>query len=91
MTSNNLITFKTTATFTDLDRRLLGLARDGYRQKEMCLFVGRRLSTVKRDWLILLSKIGARTPAQAVALAIQKGIIGPYNGDTGTRLVRGAR
>ena len=88
---NYLITFKTVATFTDLDRRLLGLARDGYRQREMCLFVGRRLPIVKRDWLILLSKIGARTIPQAVALAMQMGVIGPYNGDTGTKLVRGAR
>ena len=87
--NNNLITFKTVATFTDRDRRLLGLARDGYRQKEMGLFVGRHLSTTKRDWLILLSKIGARTVPQAVALAIQKGIIGPYNGEPSTKLVRG--
>lgn len=87
--NNNLITFETVVAFTDLDRRLLGLARDGYRQKEMCLFVGRHLSTVKRDWFRLLSKIGARTIPQAVAMAIQKRVIGPYNGEPSTKLVRG--
>ena len=89
--NNSLITFKTTVTFTDLERQLLTLARDGYRQKEMCPFVLRSWSTVKRYWMAIEAKLGARTPPQAVALAIQKGIIGAYNGENGARLVRGAR
>jgi len=89
--NNALITFKTTVTFTDLERQLLELARDGYRQKEMGLVVSRHLGSIKRDWLKILSKLGARTIPQAVALALQKGIIGVYNGDNGTKLVRGTR
>jgi len=89
--NNALITFKTTVTFTDLERQLLELARDGYRQKEMGLVVSRHLGSIKRDWLKIRSKLGARTIPQAVALALQKGIIGVYNGDNGTKLVRGTR
>ena len=89
--NNNLITFKTVVTFTDMERQLLTLARDGYRQKEAGLFISRSWSTVKRYWMAIEAKLGARTPPQAVALAIQKGIIGMYNGDNGTRLVRGTR
>jgi len=89
--SNGLITFKTTVTFTDLERQLLTLARDGYRQKEAGLYVSRSWSTIKRYWMAIEAKLGARTPAQAVALAIQKGIIGAYNGDNGTKLVKGTR
>lgn len=89
--NNDLITFKTVVTFTDRERQLLTLARDGYRQKEMGLYVSRSWSTIKRYWMAIEAKLGARTPAQAVALAIQKGIIGAYNGDNGTKLVRGTR
>jgi len=89
--NNSMITFKTTVAFTDLERQLLILARDGYRQKEMCLIASRHYGSIKRDWLIILSKLGARTVPQGVALAIQKGIIGAYNGDNGTKLVRGTR
>lgn len=86
--NNGLITYKTTVTFTDLERKLLGFARDGYRQKEMGLIVLRNHSSIKRDWLKIMAKMGARTVPQAVVLAIQKGVIGPYNGGNGTPLVR---
>jgi len=89
--NNGLITFKTIVTFTDLERELLTLARDGYRQKEMGIFVSRTWSTIKRDWIKIYAKLGARTTAQAVVLAMQMGVIGPYKGDNGARLVRGIR
>ena len=89
--NNNLITYKTVVTFTDIERQLLGLARDGYRQKEMCLFVSRSRITINRYFAGIQAKLGARTSVQAVALAMQKGIIGAYNGEQGTKLVRGTR
>lgn len=76
-------------TFCDLERELLTLARDGYRQKETGLVVGKDVRTIRRYWLMITSKLGARTVAQAVALAIQKGIISTYNGENGTKLIRG--
>lgn len=88
---NDQIPYKTTVTFTDRERQLLTLARDGFRQKEMCKEISRSWTSVKRYWMAIEAKLGARTPAQAVALAMQKHIIGPYNGEHGTPLVRGLR
>lgn len=87
--NNSQIPYKTVVTFSDLERELLELARDGYRQREMRPFVSRSWSTIKRYWMAIEAKLGARTPAQAVALAIQKGIIGGYSKVQGVPLARG--
>ena len=98
MSKNSSIPYKTVVTFTDRERLLLSLARDGYRQKEMCSVISRSWTSVKRYWMGIEAKLGARTAAQAVALAIQKHVIGAYNigsynieHDNHTRLVRGLR
>ena len=75
---NQLITFNSHVTFDDLERKILGLARDGYQNKEMIKVLGFSRGTLKRHWWVIRAKLSTRTIAETVAVAIGKHIIGPY-------------
>lgn len=64
-------------TFTNRQREILGLVRDGFQNRQ----IGERLqispSVVKRQLEIISDKLGTFSRTEAVTAAIDKGIISP--------------
>ena len=75
---DQVISFNSHVRFNDLERKILGLARDGFHKKEMPLMLGFSRSTVSRHWWIIKAKLGTRTMTETVVVAIRKGVISAY-------------
>jgi DNA-binding CsgD family transcriptional regulator len=62
---------------TDLDKAILLCLAQGMQSKEIAASVGRKKPTIEGHIRLLLAKLNARTRAQLVANAMERGEITP--------------
>lgn len=65
---------------TDLQRECLRLRADGMTTKNICVVMDIGTSTVQDHLTAACQKLGAKNTANAIALAVMRGIITPDDG-----------